>query len=138
MTFSTRLVRRRGFQCLHKYIVPEWTDAANSSVFGACFTPHGHGHNYELEVYIEGPVDPLTGMIMNLTDVDHILREAIAPLEGKHVNLEVPELSGQVPTTERLSYFLATRLLSQFKAPLKLVKIRLYEYEDLWVDLWLS
>lgn len=131
----TRLARRKGFQLLHKYVVPEWTDAANSSVFGACFTPHGHGHNYELEVYLEGEPDPVTGMILNLADVDRVLAEVVAGLEGKHVNLDVPELRGQVPTTERLAHFLWSRLQSRF-APARLAKLRLYEYDDLWVDVW--
>lgn len=131
----TVLVRRRGFQCLHKYVVPEWTDAANASAFGACFTPHGHGHDYELEVYLEGEVDPVTGMILNLADVDRVLKEVLAVFDGKHLNLEVPGLEGQVPTTERLAHFLFSRLKDRF-APARLVKVRLYEYEDLWVDLW--
>lgn len=131
----TRLARRKGFQCLHKYVVPEWTDSANSSVFGACFTPHGHGHNYELEVYIEGPLDAQTGMIMNLADVDAILNAEVSALDGKHVNLEVPELSGVVPTTERLAQFLFARLQPKFR-DVKLIKLRLYEYADLWVDVW--
>ncbi len=133
---SVRLARRRGFQCLHKYVVPSWTDSANSSAFGACFTPHGHGHNYQLEAYIEGEPDPVTGMIMNLTDVDAILKEAVEPLSGKHLNFEVPGLSDQVPTTERLAQFLMARLLPRFKGPCRLIKIRLYEYENLWVDVW--
>jgi 6-pyruvoyltetrahydropterin/6-carboxytetrahydropterin synthase len=133
---KTRLARRQGFQCIHKYVVPEWTEAANSSVFGACFTSSGHGHNYELEVYIEGEPDPVTGMVMNLADVDRLLKEAVSPLEGKSVQLEVPGLKGQVPTTERIARFLFDRLAVQFKKPIRLVKIRLFEYEDLWVDVW--
>ena len=129
----TRLARRKGFQCLHRYVIPEWTDSANSSAFGACFLPDGHGHNYELEVYLEGEPDPKTGMIMNLADVDQVLAEVVEPLDGKHVNLEVPELSGVVPTTERLAHFLFARLQKRFTG---LVKIRLYEYDDLWVDVW--
>lgn len=133
----TRLARRRAFQCLHKYVVPEWTDAANSSEFGACFTPHGHGHNYELEAYLEGPLDPVTGMIMNLADVDLVLNEVVGEIDGKHLNLEIPELEGQVPTTERLAHYLAAKLTPRFQTP-RLVKLRLYEYDDLWVDLWLN
>lgn len=131
---STRLARRLSFQCLHKYVVPAWTDSANSSVFGTCFTPHGHGHNYELEAYVEGPMDPVTGMVMNLVDLDTILRSAVAGLDGKHVNLEVPDLGGTVPTTERLAHYLLARI--RVEPPLRLVKLRLYEYENLWVDLW--
>lgn len=135
---KTRLVRRQGFQCIHKYVVPEWTDAANSSVFGACFTSSGHGHNYELEVYIEGEPDPVTGMVMNLTEVDRILKEAVAPFEGKSVELEVAGLAGKVPTTERIAQFLFERLNKNFNGSAKLIKLRLFEYENLWVDVWAS
>lgn len=133
---KTRLIRRQGFQCIHKYVVPEWTESANSSIFGACFTSEGHGHNYELEVYIEGQPDPVTGMVMNLTDVDRIMKAVVQPLEGKHVNLDVPELKNVVPTTERIAHYLFAKLQPQFLNAQKLVKIRLYEYEDLWVDVW--
>jgi 6-pyruvoyltetrahydropterin/6-carboxytetrahydropterin synthase len=132
---KTVLARRKGFQCLHKYVVPEWTDSANSSTFGACFTPHGHGHDYELEVYLAGEVDPTTGMVLNLADVDRVLNEVVAGLDGKHVNLDVPELKGRVPTTERLAWYLFGKLKDRFQGA-TLVKIRLYEYEDLWLDLW--
>lgn len=132
----TRLARRRGFQCLHKYVVPAWTPAANSSVFGTCFTPHGHGHNYQLEVYLEGQIDPITGMVINLADVDRVLKEVVDPLDKKHVNLEVPGLKDQVPTTERLAHYLMKRFENRFPSGVRLVKIRLYEYENLWVDLW--
>lgn len=132
---KTVLARRKGFQCLHKYVVPEWTDSANASVFGACFTPHGHGHDYELEVYLAGDIDPVTGMVLNLADVDQVLGEVVGLIDGKHVNLDVPELQGLVPTTERLAHFLLGKLKGRF-AGASLVKIRLYEYEDLWVDLW--
>ncbi len=86
-------------------------------------------------------MDPVSGMVMNLADVDAILKAAVEPLDGKHVNLEVPELTGTVPTTERLAHYLAGRLAPEFtpgkNGEVRLLKIRLYEYEDLWVDLWI-
>ncbi|MBX3022288.1 MAG: 6-carboxytetrahydropterin synthase [Bdellovibrionales bacterium] len=132
----TRLARRKAFQCLHKYDVKDWSTEKNASVFGACFTPHGHGHNYEMEVYLEGPVDPVTGMILNLIDVDAALDKVVAPLQGKHLNLEIAEFKDKVPTTELLAAYLFERVRAEVHAPVKLAKLRLYEYEDLWVDVW--
>jgi 6-pyruvoyltetrahydropterin/6-carboxytetrahydropterin synthase len=136
----TRLARRKSFQCLHRYGVDEWSDERNHAVFGACFTPHGHGHDYEMEVYFEGPVDPQTGMILNLVDVDRILDRVIAPVGGKHLNLEVDELRGQVPTTEVLARYLFDRVERECAGlkPVVAARLRLYEYEDLWVDVWRS
>jgi 6-pyruvoyltetrahydropterin/6-carboxytetrahydropterin synthase len=133
----TRLARRTGFQCLHRYAVEKWPEERNALEFGACFTPHGHGHNYELEAYFEGPVDKQTGMIMNLAEVDAILKQTVEPLDGKHLNLEVPEFKNQVPTTEALALYLTSRLREAMKSsPVRLAKVRLYECEDLWVDVW--
>ncbi len=133
----TRLARRRAFSCTHLYQLSEWSEVENREVFGACFTPHGHGHNYELEAYLEGPVNTLTGMILNLVDVDQILSELLKPFDGKHLNFEVPEFKGKVPTTELLAQLLFDRAQLLFSAHgTKLVKLRLHEYEDLWVDVW--
>lgn len=134
----TRLARRKGFQCMHRYAVDAWSKEQNAAEFGACFTPTGHGHNYELEAYFEGKVDAQTGMIVNLADVDSLLNRVLSPLEGKHLNNEVPEFKNQVPTTESLAEYLAQRLIQEmnFGGGVRLVKIRLYEYEDLWVDVW--
>ena len=133
----TVLARRRGFQCLHRYAVAEWSDSANSSEFGACFTPGGHGHDYELEVYLSGPIHPVTGMVLNLKDVDRVLSEVLSSIEGKHIDFEVTQMKGKVPTTERLAQFLFSELEPRFSGA-RLEKIRLYEYEDLWVDVWPS
>lgn len=132
----TRLARRKAFQCLHRYDVAAWSDQKNGEVFGACFTPHGHGHNYEMEVYLEGPVDPTTGMILNLVDVDQVLDAVIAPIKGKHLNLDVPEFLNKVPTTEMLAQYLFERVAKSVAAPVQVAKLRLYEYDDLWVDVW--
>jgi 6-pyruvoyltetrahydropterin/6-carboxytetrahydropterin synthase len=134
---KTRLARRRSFQCLHRYEVAAWSDEKNLDVFGACFTPNGHGHDYEVEAYIEGPLEPESGMILNLVDVDRILGEVVGPLNGKHLNFEVPEFAGRVPTTEVLGQYLFKQLQPKVSSVgAELVKLRLYEYADLWVDVW--
>ena len=135
----TRLSRRRGFQCLHRYQVNDWPAARNQTESGACFTPEGHGHNYELEAYFEGAVDPESGMIVNLADVDSLLAKVLFPLEGKRLDSEIPEFKDTVPTTEILASYVTQNLLKTMHATLpgiRLVKVRLYEYDDLWVDVW--
>jgi 6-pyruvoyltetrahydropterin/6-carboxytetrahydropterin synthase len=133
----TRLARRKSFQCMHRYAVADWTPEKNAGVFGACFTPTGHGHNYELEAFFEGPIDPVTGMIANLVDVDRMLGDLLEPLDGKHLNEEVPEFKTAVPTTEAIANYLAAKLIKLNKLNgVRIVKLRLFEYEDLWVDVW--
>src|SRR4051812_33820643 len=107
---TTRIARRKDFQCMHRYAVETWSEQKNKEVFGACFSPTGHGHNYALEAYFEGPVNRETGMVANLTDVDQILDQVLAPLDGRHLNFEVPEFKNQVPTTEALANYILQRL----------------------------
>ncbi len=133
----TRLARRKAFQCLHRYDVRDWSAAKNREIFGACFTPNGHGHNYELEVYLEGPVASDSGMVANLADVDRWLDQVLAPLNGRHLNREVPAFKNRVPTTEAVALYLTEELQRSLKFEhVKLAKVRLYEYDDLWVDVW--
>ncbi len=65
-------------------------------MYGKCSNVHGHGHNYVLEVTITGPVDPATGMIANLGELDPFVeREVIEPFDYKYLNEEVPEFRGE-------------------------------------------
>ncbi len=106
-------------------------------MFGPCFTPKGHGHNYGLDVYLEGDPDPATGMILNLVEIDRLLAEILEPISGKHLNFEVLEFKETVPTTENLALFLLAAWQKKAQdLPAKLVQLRLYENDDLWVDIW--
>lgn len=134
-TTRVQLVRRRRFQCRHRYEVSDWSCAENSRIFGACFTPHGHGHNYLLEVHISGEVDEKTGMILNLVDVDRLIAEVIDPIDGCHLNFDLEAFETKNPTTENLAQNLFLELKAQFsRTSCSLSQIRLYEYDDLWVD----
>jgi 6-pyruvoyltetrahydropterin/6-carboxytetrahydropterin synthase len=74
----------------------------NQAVYGKCNNPYGHGHNYSLEVTVAGPVDPITGMVCNLVDLDAFVNESILERFG-HENLNhLAEFTGAVPTTENL------------------------------------
>jgi 6-pyruvoyltetrahydropterin/6-carboxytetrahydropterin synthase len=96
------LGRRYHFAASHRLHLEECTEAENHAIYGKCNNPHGHGHNYTIEVTVSGPVDAETGMVCNLADLDSFTnKEVLAKLD--HTNLNVlPAFAGLVPTTERL------------------------------------
>ena len=81
----------------------DWPDERNAEVFGACSNPNWHGHNYHLDVTVEGEVSPETGFVMDLKRLKETVREAvIGDLDHKNLNVDVPWMSGVNPTTENL------------------------------------
>lgn len=131
------LTRRVRFSAAHRYARPEWSDERNREVFGACSNPHGHGHNYRLDVAITAPIDALTGYTIDLGLLDAILRdEVVTPLDHQHLNHAVPEFrdGGLIPTCENLVAWIWPRLASRIPAPARLVGLRLHEDDDLFVD----
>lgn len=98
-----RVIRRKHFSASHLYHQKAWNELTNKEVFGACFSKYGHGHNYVLEVTYEGAVDPMTGMIANLTWIDAELAKLVETLDFKHLNYDVPEFKDMIPTTENLA-----------------------------------
>ncbi len=95
-------------------------------MYGKCNNPYGHGHNYAVEVTVGGQVDPKTGMICNLADLDQFVNEKIVERFG-HENLNMlPEFSGVVPTTENLCIELFNILQSEFRFA-EVEKVRIEE-----------
>ncbi len=96
------LTRRYLFSASHRLHCEEMSAAENQAVYGKCNNPHGHGHNYSVEVTVSGRVDPRTGMVCNLVDLDSFVHEKILERFG-HQNLNtLAEFQGTVPTTENL------------------------------------
>jgi 6-pyruvoyltetrahydropterin/6-carboxytetrahydropterin synthase len=96
------LTRRYWFSASHRLHSPEMSAEQNQTIYGKCNNPHGHGHNYSLEVTVSGPVDSQTGMVCNLVDLDRFVNEKILERFG-HQNLNtLEEFQGTVPTTENL------------------------------------
>lgn len=96
------LTRRYLFSASHRLHCDEMSAAENQAVYGKCNNPHGHGHNYSVEVTVAGYVDPRTGMVCNLVDLDSFVHEKILERFG-HQNLNtLAEFQGIVPTTENL------------------------------------
>ena len=106
----------------------DWTPERNREVYGE-EGPHGYGHNYELEVAVEGRVDPGTSMVVNLTDLDRILRDEVdGPLDHRNLNLDVPEFAAVSPTAERLAAWIWERVGARIRRegwPCRLSRLRL-------------
>ena len=99
---KAHLTRRYWFSASHRLHSDEMSDEENRRTYGKCNNPHGHGHNYALEVTVSGPVQPQTGMVCNLVDLDGFVHREILDRFG-HENLNtVAEFKGRVPTTENL------------------------------------
>lgn len=133
-TFLTRSVR---FNAAHRYYRPEWSEARNRETFGPCSNPHGHGHNYVLEAMVAGEPDPETGFCVDLGELDRVLREEVVePLDHRHLNHAVPEFreGGRIPSTENLVTWLWERIEPRFGGGARLVRLRLREDVDLFVD----
>jgi 6-pyruvoyltetrahydropterin/6-carboxytetrahydropterin synthase len=120
------LTRRYWFSASHRLHCEEMSDAENRDVYGKCNNPHGHGHNYAVEVTIAGQVDPQTGMICNLVDLDGFVDRNILERFG-HENLNtLPDFKGVVPTTENLCVRIYDILEQDFRHA-KVEKVRIEE-----------
>jgi len=98
------VTKRMTFSSGHRIYNPEFSDEKNREIFGACSNPNGHGHNYVLEVSLSGPVDPETGMIINLKEMKAIIRnEIIDKVDHKNLNLDVNFMKDIIPTTENFA-----------------------------------
>ena len=135
MHYLTRLVE---FEASHRYWNPEFTPKQNHRTFGKCVSPYGHGHNYVLRVTLAGQVAAHTGMVINITELDRILKEVSAEFDHKFINLDHPAFHDRIPTTENLASYMRDRiedtLRTQHNAAYRLALVRLYEEPSLWSD----
>jgi 6-pyruvoyltetrahydropterin/6-carboxytetrahydropterin synthase len=122
------------FSAAHFYQNPKFSAEENKRVFGKCSNTHGHGHNYILEVTIAGEPDPETGMVLDLKELKDILeREVVERMDHRHLNYEVPELKGKIPTCENVAAVIWQLLEPKIRQG-RLDRVRLYESEDLFAD----
>lgn len=120
------LTRRYALAASHRLHTPHLDDAENERIYGKCNNPYGHGHNYVVEVTVSGPVDPATGMIANLADLDgYVAREVIEPFDHTYLNQDAEVFRDRVPTTENFCIEIFERL-ERFPGG-RLVRIRLEE-----------
>ena len=120
------LTRRYWFSASHRLHSESMSAKENLAVYGKCNNAHGHGHNYALEVTVAGPVDPSTGMVCNLADLDEFVSENILERFG-HENLNMlREFQEVIPTTENLCRELYGILDKGF-AQARIEKVRMEE-----------
>ena len=101
---ATTVTDKVSFAAAHRLHNPGQTDDWNREVYGKCNNPHGHGHNYVLEVSVEGEPNPDTGYLIDMKDLKGIInRTVVADCDHRHLNIEVPWLSGINPTSENLA-----------------------------------
>jgi len=127
------LTKRLEFCSSHRYHNPNWDEAKNRKVFGACNNVNTHGHNYLLEVTLCGEIDPVTGMIINLYDLKLYLWEVLKEFDHKNLNLDTPYFHDRIPTSENLAWTLWELLTKHPQLP-ALERIRLYEDDTLYAE----
>ncbi|MCZ8205898.1 6-carboxytetrahydropterin synthase [Gemmatimonas sp.] len=128
------VTRRLRFNAAHRVHNPALSDAENTRLFGKCNNPNWHGHNYELEVSVRGPVDERTGYVIDLGQLrDVVDRHVIDETDHRNFNIDVPYTQGINPTTENVVVAM-WRVLAPAIAPAQLVRLRLWETENNYVD----
>jgi 6-pyruvoyltetrahydropterin/6-carboxytetrahydropterin synthase len=130
------ITRKVEFSASHVCRDPRLSDEENRQVFGLAANPHGHGHNYVVEVSLRGEPDPVTGMVLDLKELKEILnREIVTPYDHRFLNYEVPPFDRVVPTTENIVRDIWRRLEPHLSVGNgRLHSVRLYETPDLYVD----
>lgn len=127
------LTKRIEFAAAHRYMRTEWDEAKNRAVFGHCYNPPAHGHNYLLEVTVAGEIDPKTGMVVNLFDLKRVLLDMIEEFDHKNLNLDMSYFKDRIPTSENFAHVLWGKLATQQDIG-ALHAIRLCEDEDLYAE----
>jgi 6-pyruvoyltetrahydropterin/6-carboxytetrahydropterin synthase len=123
---KAHLTRRYLFSASHRLHCDSMSAEENREVYGKCNNPHGHGHNYTLEVTVAGQVDARTGMVCNLADLDAFVNKKIVERFGLQNLNTLPEFHGVVPTTENLCLELYRTLEEGFRLA-EVEKVRVEE-----------
>lgn len=128
------LTRRVVFGAAHRYRKPEWSDARNLEVFGACAHPNFHGHTYTCDVTVSGEIDPVTGFIVDLGLLDRILRDEVhARFDHRNINLDVPAFADGllIPTGENLARYIFDQVQAALGSAARVSEVRLAEDDTL-------
>lgn len=123
------LTRRYRFSASHRLDTPSLSPEENRKLYGKCNNPHGHGHDYVLDVTVAGATDD-TGMIVGRDALDTLVRDRIlSRFDHRNLNTDIPELTGVVATTESLAVVIEKALKDRWPLPGKLDRVRISETE---------
>lgn len=125
-----KVCRRTTFNAAHRLFNPEWSDEKNREVFGKCSNPNYHGHNYILETWVEGDVNPETGYVVDLKVLKEIINNEISErFDHRNLNLDCPEFANLKPSAENISIVIYN-ILRPFIDEKCGLTIRLWETEN--------
>lgn len=126
---KVRLATASHFSAAHRLHRDDWDEETNRRVFEKCNNPNGHGHTYELEVAVEGEIDPETGYVMDFGDLKRTIEERVVrKLDRRHLNFDVDFLAGRNPTAENIVLGIWGQLEGRV-APARLARVTLNETE---------
>ena len=122
------------FSAAHRLHCPDYSDEQNREIFGKCNNPEGHGHNYVVEVTVGKSVEPTTGKVVCLADLEQtVKRLVIDRLDHKHLNRDVPEFAELNPSVENIAVKIWDWLNGNI-ADTQLKRVRVYETPKTWAE----
>ncbi len=125
-----KVCRRSTFNSAHRLFQPNWTDEKNDAVYGKCNNPNFHGHNYTLEVWVEGELDQSIGYLIDLKLLKTIIQtEIIERFDHRNLNLDCSEFATLIPTAENIAIVIY-EILRNVLDPKYKISIKLWETEN--------
>jgi 6-pyruvoyltetrahydropterin/6-carboxytetrahydropterin synthase len=114
---TLRLTQTYHFSASHRLHLPQLSDADNQALFGRCNNPFGHGHNYVLQVSVEGELNPQTGQVVDLAALNELVqRQVVGVYDHKYINQDLPEFATLTATTENIAVDIRDRLRTVWPA----------------------
>lgn len=121
-----KVCRRETFNAAHRLHNPNFSEEKNTEIFDKCNNPNYHGHNYVLETFVDGPIDPETGYVIDLKILSDIIKdEVLESFDHRNLNLDCPEFANLIPTAENIAVVIWNK-----------VRLRLDSKFDLEIRLW--
>uniref|UniRef100_A0A5S6R0X1 6-pyruvoyltetrahydropterin synthase n=1 Tax=Trichuris muris TaxID=70415 RepID=A0A5S6R0X1_TRIMR len=121
------VTRSEWFSASHRLHSNQLSVEENATIFGQCNNPNGHGHNYKVEVTIRADVDPSTGMAINISTLKEYIQTVIAPLDHKHLDMDVAYFKSRTSTTENLAVYIWNQLIECMTNPEMLYEVKVHE-----------
>ena len=129
MNNNISVIRKEHFNCAHRLHNPNWSNEKNANFYGKCNNPNYHGHNYNLEVTITGPIDEESGYLIDMKELSEVIKEEILiPFDHKNLNLDVEDFKNLIPTAENMAIVMYNKLVNRISYKFD-IKIKLYETE---------
>ena len=124
------LTRTVTFAAAHRYRRPEWSDEKNEQVFGLCARESYHGHTYVCEVTVAGEIDPVTGFVADLGELDRILADEVKDrFDHRNINIDIPEFADGklVPSGENIARYVFERVAARLPRTVKIESVKIAE-----------